>query len=201
MDAKIVREADDLILLRQALDNAEPERGRRAASALLGRYRDRVYIWCLRYVRDHEQALDMAQEVLLSAYRNLGAFGGRSQFGSWLFSIARNRCLSELRRPSLLVDEGADPDDRADRQAPPDRELDERLAEEDLLELIRRRLEPVEQQALWLRCFEKLPVDEITRLLVIDEASGARGVLQRARRKLRAALAAERDRRGGQDHG
>jgi RNA polymerase sigma-70 factor (ECF subfamily) len=197
MDAKIVTEADDLVLLRQALDDAESERSRRAASVLLGRYRERVYIWCLRYVRDHERALDMAQEVLLSAYRNLGSFGSRAQFGSWLFSIARNRCLSELRRPSLLVDEGADPDDRAARQAPPDRELDERLAEEELLELIQRRLEPVEQQALWLRCFEKLPVEEITQLLAISEASGARGVLQRARRKLRAALAAERDGQGG----
>jgi DNA-directed RNA polymerase specialized sigma24 family protein len=55
---------------------------------------------------------------------------------------------------------------------------------------------------LWLRCFEKVPVDEITRMLGITEASGARGVLQRARRRLRAALA-EDDRRlsagGGRD--
>lgn len=181
-------QTDDLDLLRRAVADSESPAGRGAASELLGRYRERVYIWCLRYVRDHEQALDMAQEVLISAYRNLDSFGGRSQFGSWIFSITRNRCLSELRRPSLLVDEGTDPDDRASRQAAPDQDLEDRLAEEELLELIRQRLDPIEQQALSLRCFEKMPVDEITKILGIGEASGARGILQRARRKLRAAI-------------
>jgi RNA polymerase sigma factor (sigma-70 family) len=193
MDARTAHVPDDMELLRQALEYPDSQAGRHAASMLLDRYRDRVYIWCLRYVRDHEQALDMAQEVLISAYRNLGSFGGRSQFGSWIFSITRNRCLSELRRPSLLMDEEADPDQQAARQESPDQDLENRLAEEELLELIRHRLDPVEQQALWLRCFEKMSVDEITKLLAITKASGARGVLQRARRKLRAALAEEND--------
>ena len=197
MDARISHVLDDQELLRQALEHPDSQAGRHAASVLLDRYRERVYIWCLRYVRDHEQALDMAQEVLISAYRNLGSFGGRAQFGSWIFSITRNRCLSELRRPSLLMDEEADPDQQAAHQIPADRDLENRMAEEELLKLIRRRLDPVEQQALWLRCFEKMSVDEITKLLAITEASGARGVLQRARRKLRAALAEENDTEGG----
>jgi len=189
MDAHFPHDSDDLGLLARAVANPESPAGRHAASALLGRYRERVYIWCLRYTRDHETALDMAQEVLISAYRNLGSFGERAAFGSWLFSIARNRCLSELRRPALLVDEEADPDARASNRAAPDRELEERLDEEELKALIQRCLDPVEQQALWLRCFEKMPVEEITALLGITEASGARGVLQRARRKLKAAIA------------
>ncbi|MEN8008460.1 MAG: sigma-70 family RNA polymerase sigma factor [Candidatus Krumholzibacteriota bacterium] len=188
MDARIAHESEDLKLLGKALEHPDSDAGRRAASTLLGRYRERVYIWCLRYTRDHEQALDMAQEVLISAYRNLDSFGGRSQFGSWIFSITRNRCLSELRRPALLVDEDSDPDDRASGSAAPDQALEDRLAEEELLELIQRCLDPMEQQALWLRCFEKMPVDEITKVLAITEASGARGILQRARRKLRAAI-------------
>ena len=198
MDARIAKEPEDLKLLGWALEHPDSDTGRHAASALLDRYRERVYIWCLRYTRDHEQALDMAQEVLISAYKNLGSFGGRSQFGSWIFSITRNRCLSEMRRPALLVDEEADPDDQLTRQAGPDRDLEDRLAEEELLELIRRCLDPVEQQALWLRCFEKMPVDEITKVMEIAEASGARGVLQRARRKLRAALALEKGEMGNE---
>lgn len=189
MDASIAQERDDLDLLGRAVADPNSQAGRHAASELLGRYRKRVYVWCLRYTHDHDQALDLAQEVLISAYRNLDSFGGRSQFGSWVFSIARNRCLSELRRPALLVDEGVDPDERVSTADNPDQELENRLAEEELLELIRRVLDPEEQQAIWLRCFEKMPVDEITKVLAITEASGARGVLQRARRKLKAAIA------------
>ena len=69
-----------------------------------------------------------------------------------------------------------------------DRQLEQREDEERMLGIIKEVLEPVEQRAIWLRCFEKVPVEEITRLLGIESASGARAVLQKARRKLRTAL-------------
>ena len=55
--------------------------------------------------------------------------------------------------------------------------------------LLRDHLSPLEQEAIWLRCFEGLPVPEVTRLLGLTHASGARSVLQSAREKLRTALA------------
>jgi RNA polymerase sigma factor (sigma-70 family) len=70
----------------------------------------------------------------------------------------------------------------------PDELLESKLDEENVLELIRNHLDPLEREALWLRCYEGLPVEEITRLLRIEASTGARSILQRARRKLRAAL-------------
>ena len=162
--------------------------GQRAISQLLGRYQDRVYAWCWRHVRNRELALDLAQEVLVSAYRNLGSFGERAQFSSWLFAIARNRCLSELRKHRPPQEDAELLQLVADDRPTPDRELEERLDETALRDLIAGHLTQQEQDALWLRCIERLPVDEITRLLDIQEQSGARAVLQRARRRLRAAL-------------
>lgn len=188
MKARSESRHSDEDLLARATGRPASRHTRQAASELLERYQDRVYIWCFRYVRDHEQALDLAQEVLLKAYRNLTTFQGKSRFGSWLFAITRNRCLSELRRPSLLFDPESDLEAMATQTANPGRQFEEKLAEEEVLDLIRIHLEPREQEALWLRCFERLPVDSITRMLHISEASGARAVLQSARRKLRAAL-------------
>jgi DNA-directed RNA polymerase specialized sigma24 family protein len=74
------------------------------------------------------------------------------------------------------------PDDR------PDDELEAKQDEERLVAVMRECLTLEEQQALRLRCLERMPVDAVTRALGLNEASGARGVLQRARRKLRAAL-------------
>ena len=137
---------------------------------------------------------DLAQDALLSAWRGLHRFREDAKFSSWLFAIVRNRCRSHLRRPALFeADE--DPDARAGDGRGPAQDYEEQEGEARLVALMQGALEPAEQEALWLRCFEGLPVDEITRVLGVTGASGARGLLQAARRKLRAALdrAAERE--------
>lgn len=178
----------DAVLVDTVRADPDGERGRQAACQLLSRHRDRVYAWCFRRLGDADQALDVTQEVLLSAYRGLRSFHGRSAFSSWLFVIARNRCMSEIRRPRLLVDEESQPDQLRSQTKDPAALYLEGRSEQEVLDLIRRELEPLEQQVLWLRCFERMPVDRITAVLGIEEASGARGVLQRARRRLREAL-------------
>lgn len=188
------KDESDAELVDRAVAQAESDEGRAAASALLERYRERVYVWCRRYVRDHERACDLVQEVLLSAYRNLGTFSGRAQFSSWLFAVARNRCINEMQRVSLLRDDEVDPDEVASRHGDPAADLEQALDERALLALIRAHLTPREQEAIWLRCVDRMPVETVTRVLGIEERSGARAVLQQARRKLRAAMEREADR-------
>jgi RNA polymerase sigma-70 factor (ECF subfamily) len=184
-----IADEDLLALFRRDPEGGE---GRRAAGELLGRYRGRVYAWCYRVVGDHDRALDLAQDVLLKAWRGLEGFSGRSRFSSWLFAIARNECLTAVRPRSLRADPGVDPVELlVDHEDPPS--LWATREEEAAMEaLVRDHLSPVEQEAIWLRCFEGLPVPEVTRLLRLTHASGARSVLQSAREKLRAALARRR---------
>lgn len=162
--------------------------GRQAASRLLARYRERVLIWCWRVVDDRELALDLAQEVLLSAYKRLAEYEHDGRFGAWLFTIARHRCLSERRRRRVPLAEDGVLDLIADSGPGPDEIYERKANAGELFELVRQSLTPLEQDAVWLRCHEGLPVDVITRRLDIGEGTGARAVLQRARRKLRSAL-------------
>lgn len=182
---------DEELLARHAAD-PEGVGGRAAASTLLGRHQQRVYVWCHRYVRDPERALELSQDVLLKAYRSLGTFAGRSRFSSWLFAIARNRCLNEIAAPSLVRDDDVELDALPSTDGTPERMLEELQDEEWLRRLLAEHLEDDERRALWLRCFERLPVEEITLVMRLENATGARGLLQRARRKLRAALATAR---------
>jgi RNA polymerase sigma-70 factor (ECF subfamily) len=178
--------ADDRDLLEQARTQAGTAAGSKAAGELLRRYRRAVYLWCFRYVRDHERALDMAQDVLLSAYQRMDEFQGRASFSSWLFVIARNRCLNEMRNDSRR--ENADLDAFESGEASVEDRIEKEIQEKRLIDAAARVLDTIEQRAIWLRYSEKMPVDEITTLLKLDQKTGARAVLQRARRKLRSAL-------------
>jgi len=178
---------DDVLLARYR-GGPDTEEGRRAAGQLLGRYRGRVYTWCYRVVGDHDRALDLAQEVLLKAWRALPGFGGRSRVSSWLFAIARNECLTAVRPRTLRVDPHVDPVELLVEHEDPPMVLATREEEAAMEALLRDHLSPVEQEAIWLRCFERLPVPEVTRLLGLTNTSGARSVLQSAREKLRAVL-------------
>lgn len=181
------RTADE-VLVRKAQTEAGTVAAREAIHELFGRYQERVYQWCFRLVRNHEEALDLAQDAFLKAYRALPEFGERSLFSSWLFVIARNCCISSLRARRVRGPEPVEPDDLVDGGPSPEDRFLESVAEQELLTLIRDRLDPVEQEAIWLRCYERMPVETITTVLRIETASGARGVLQSARRKLRARL-------------
>lgn len=78
------------------------QRGDQAAFDLLvARYQRDIYRLCYRYVNNHEDANDMAQDAFLRAYRAIGKFRGDSSFSTWLYRIAVNTCLNfrAVRRP------------------------------------------------------------------------------------------------------
>ena len=68
-----------------------------ALEKLFGRYTGTLYQSALRLLGNHEDAEDALQEGMLSAYRNLRRFEGRSQFSTWLTRIVINAALMRLR--------------------------------------------------------------------------------------------------------
>jgi RNA polymerase sigma-70 factor, ECF subfamily len=77
-----------------------------AVSDLFGLYRGRVIRFCLTFVRLGEaDAHDITQEVFVRAFRGIGNLRETDRFESWLFSIARRRCLTHLGRLKKRRDE------------------------------------------------------------------------------------------------
>jgi RNA polymerase sigma-70 factor (ECF subfamily) len=71
---------------------------RHAVDDLLRRHYDRLYGVCRRITGSDADAADAAQEALISIVRNLAKFDGRSSFSTWIYRIATNASLDELRR-------------------------------------------------------------------------------------------------------
>ena len=69
-----------------------------AFEQLIARYETRVYTIAYRYVGNHSDASDLAQEALIRVYRSIGAFRGDSAFLTWLYRVVTNVCKDELRR-------------------------------------------------------------------------------------------------------
>jgi RNA polymerase sigma-70 factor, ECF subfamily len=82
---------------------------RAAMDALLRSHHDRVYAVCRRITGNDADAADATQEALIAIVRGLGRFDGRSAFSTWVYRIATNASLDELRRrkrrPMVIVDD------------------------------------------------------------------------------------------------
>ena len=71
------------------------QRGDRAAfDRLVERHQREIYRLCFRYVNNHEDASDLAQDSFIKAYKAIGRFRGDSAFSTWLYRIAVNTCLN-----------------------------------------------------------------------------------------------------------
>jgi len=154
--------------------------------ALFAQCQGRVYAACWRVTGHDETARDLAQEALLTGYRKLHLFRGDSALGTWLYGIARMLCFNSIRRKGELLTE-----DGVMESADDGLSALGRLRKEEREELIRQAsasLEPLEQEAIYLRYVEGIPQGRITELLGLDQSSGARGLLQRCRRRLQREL-------------
>ena len=69
-----------------------------AFKRLLERYQDRILNFILRMVGDVDTATDIAQEVFIRVYLNAGRYLPGSKFAPWLYRIASNLAINELRR-------------------------------------------------------------------------------------------------------
>lgn len=65
---------------------------------LFSRYRDWVYRLCYSYTRSEAQAEDLVQECFSKVWLNLSGFQHRSDYSTWIYRIAANTCLMQLRR-------------------------------------------------------------------------------------------------------
>jgi len=125
------------------------------------RYRDRVYSIALHYLRgDAAAAKDMTQEVFVRAFRAAPSFQGTARLSTWLYRIAANACIDELRRRRRLVLFGDVPPVLHPTVAavePQDLDADVAAA--------LRRLTPKLRMAVLLRYFDDLSYDEIASAL------------------------------------
>ncbi|HET7220812.1 MAG TPA: sigma-70 family RNA polymerase sigma factor [Vicinamibacterales bacterium] len=135
-----------------------------AFDVIVERHRRQVYQLCFRYVGNHEDASDLAQDAFVRAFKGLKGFKGQSSLSTWLYRIAVNVCLNRVALKTPRA-EALDPAERIDTRAErPDVTLlrAERAGE---VRAAIRDLPPKQRATLILRVYHELPHEEIAAIL------------------------------------
>lgn len=138
-----------------------------AWEALVKATQSRIYGLALFYVRDREEAADVAQEIYIRMYRHLHQVQSSAGFRSWMFTIARNCCMDRIRkiksRPKTI---GSDVLDSS--PAPQETGQEHRWEAQQRKELLYRAMDQLGDQAreiLLLREIQQLKLSEIAQIL------------------------------------
>ncbi len=169
--------------------------------AVFETYRDRIYRYALRLVRDPAEADDLVQDTFMRAHTRMASLRDPSAAGTWLFRIATNLAHDRFRSASSSggrirsldrpAEEGRPPASAqlADEEAP---RIDEVIEKEEMSECVRDYIDglPDDYRAvLLLKDLQGLTNPEIAEMLECSVAT-VKIRLHRARRKLKAVLEA-----------
>ncbi|MGH7993035.1 MAG: sigma-70 family RNA polymerase sigma factor [Limisphaerales bacterium] len=174
------------------------KRGDRVAFAeLVEKYKQPVMNLVYRTLHDETEAEDLAQNVFLQVYKSAGRYESRAKFSTWLFTIARNLCLNEIRRrsrhPADSIEEShAEHEDQPRQQfedkssvTPPEKLLQGELAQK--IDEVLAELPENQRTAILLCRQEELSYEEIAKILGCS-LSATKSLIHRGRETLKEKL-------------
>jgi RNA polymerase sigma-70 factor, ECF subfamily len=177
---------DEALIARYRAEGGQAQ-AEQYINELFRRHHVKVARWCLSVTGDRESAADLAQEICVKAYKNLPYFKGQSKFSTWLYSITRNHCLNAVRSRAGTPDMDSDElvmDTLPDVKDSPLASVERKEQAEIARQLINETLDETEKAVFTMHFGEELPLDVITRMLNLSNASGAKAFLVSAKRKL-----------------
>jgi len=157
--------AEDLAAVDDhALVDAFRSGRKEAFDVIVERHSRNVYQLCYRFVGNHEDATDLAQDVFVRAFKGLRKFKGDSALGTWLYRVGVNACLNRVavkRPPTEPIEAVQRVDDRAEDPL-------ERLMRDERAGVVRaaiQHLPPKQRATLILRVYQELTHEEIAGVL------------------------------------
>ena len=157
-----------------------------AWDALFRRYQLPLYVYVYELVRNEQTALDVVQETFINAARHLASLREDGKFGSWLFSIAHQKCQQHWRRPQRT-----DPLDENFAELPadefgPDELLIRAEQQEEFMNLL-NELPEIHRSVLLLHFLEDFSLEEIARVTGVGVGT-VKSRLHYAKKSLRVLL-------------
>ena len=168
-----------------------------AFEQLMNKYRRPVLNLVYRFVADASEAEDIAQAVFIQVFKAADRYRISAKFSTWLFTIARNLSLNEIRRrkrhPADSLDAESKDDETQQARQFPDTRMSaphEDAINRELLAVIQATLEELpepQRTAIVLYQEQQLPYDEISKILGVSLAA-VKSLIHRGREVLKARI-------------
>ena len=182
-------DSDDLVLVRAFREGDE-----KAFEEIVRRYQRQVASVIYLTMGSRAEVEDLTQEVFMRVYRSIDRVTIETSLFSWVYRIAMNLCIDELRRKKIkrVLSIGPEPGSAADHSElfeEPSRASDELMAEEKKNQVLDalERLTPAHRAALVLREYEEMSYRQIAKSLGITEQA-VKSRIFRAREELKELL-------------
>jgi RNA polymerase sigma-70 factor (ECF subfamily) len=165
-----------------------------AFDTLFKKHTRRIVNFAYRFVRNREVAEELAQEVFLKVYQNAEGYQIQSKFTSWLYTIATNICLNEIRKPRYRVkhqsmyvtsksDSGTEEIQREIAVTDgPDRMMEQQAIERAIRESL-NQIPEKQRIAFILNKYQELSYSEVADVLKISEKA-VKSLIHRAKETL-----------------
>jgi RNA polymerase sigma-70 factor (ECF subfamily) len=141
---------EDRKVIERVLDGDEG-----AFNLLIRQWERPIYNYIVRMIGNRDEAMDLSQDCFMRAYRELRTLKDRDRFSSWLYRIAHNACLSQIRKNHGKTWVELDPEAGTTHTS-----LENRLAVEKAL----GQLPADQREAVILKVFQSLKFEEIAAI-------------------------------------
>ena len=165
-----------------------------AFDSLFKKHTRRIVNFAYRFVRNREIAEELSQEIFLKVYENASGYQVQARFTSWLYRIATNVCLNEIRKPQFRIPHQSVNSQRSYGGGENDRRLefgttkgpDEILEGQAVERVIKRALEQIPEKqriAFLLSKYQELSYAEVAEVLEVSEKA-VKSLVHRAKEAL-----------------
>src|SRR5687767_11996891 len=134
-----------------------------AWDTLFRRYQLPLYVYVMELLHNEQTALDVVQETFINATRHLGSLREDRKFGSWLFSIAHQKCQQHWRKPQRTDPLDEDFAETAGDDPLPGEILIQTEQQEEFMRIL-NQVSEVHRSVLLLYFLEEFSIEEIARV-------------------------------------
>ncbi len=160
---------------------------------LMGKYFPRILNFIFRFVKNREAAEDLTQEVFMKVYYSVSSYYPKAKFKTWLYTIARNVSLNEMRKHKqrmVSLDETLSSREGVMQRQVADETVvrpDESMVRQEMADVVRAAIESLPENqriAVVLRRYEQFSYDEIAKTMDTS-LKAVKSLLSRAKENLK----------------